>query len=205
MAWFSPIKGGYPSLAQIDRTLPLDPNFVNCDRGMILKVVDSNGVQAWTYADSAVPANGPLYVALQNKDDTQAGMAGLPAAGMGQPADTDYSRNPDAGIPLGGGTYAPSFTGTIRVSGLALAQEGEYQTDVFSGADLKVGDPPTVSDGKLVKGDVTNYEQVVGFVTKAPFSRWVNDAKATRNGTLIDPPTRTGAQVTVIQFTTAKH
>lgn len=175
MGWFSPVKGSYPSLAQVDKTLPLDASVSALERGMIMKLgTDTDGKPVWK-----MPAGDAtdkiLYVALQDKDDPTAGYAGS-------------AFDPKGGEPA--------------ITGIDLAQDGEYETSVFDtaqtytiGAALYAG-----TDGKLT----TSGSVVVGYVTAVPASRWINNAIAT-------PPHqtdrrlayRTGAREKVIRFKTA--
>lgn len=184
MGWFSPVKGSYPSLAQVDKTLPIQ-GAISVERGMIVALTSDanhkNGAWKLPAATDKI-----LYVALQDSTDPTAGFAG-------------DKFNPDPDLAKGEG--APCITA------IDLAQDGEYETSVFDtsktydiGSPLKAG-----TDGFLtLAGDD---EDPVAYVTAVPASRWVNNAIAVpdqKNGKT-DPrlAVRTGARLTVLRFKTA--
>jgi len=187
MGWFSPIKGHYPSLGQIDKTLPVasgDSN-KNIERGMIIEMAADavNADGAFKVAADATNA-ALLYIALQDYNDAQAGMAGTTGFDGASAAKTGVT----AGVPT--------------ITGLSMSMEGEYETDRFTGlADAAVGTKLTVANGllKVASGNDT----VVGYLTGKPASRWVNNAIAKPEG-VTNPKlaTRQGKNVTVIRFRT---
>lgn len=172
MGWFSPVKGSYPSLAQVDKTLPLAADVNELERGMIMALgSDADGKPVWKTAGAE---DTVLYVALQDKEDPTAGFVGS-------------AFDPKGGEPA--------------VTGLDLAQDGEYETSVFDMTKTyAIGDKLTVADGKLTKGGSVT----VGIVTAVPASRWINNAVATPPGQKDRRLAyRTGAREKVIRFKTA--
>ena len=180
MGWFSPLKGQYPSLAQIDKTLSVGVGEEGIVRGSLIYVDasydgDAGGVFRLAGAAQASDPTAHLYFALQGQDDFQAGMAGT----IGQGPATDQN----------------GAAGAARITGLSVAMPLEFQTDQYYG-DLVVGqiltvgvDSETNEAGKLVAH--SSGKNAVARVTAAPFERWVNDAVAVEGR-------RTGAAVTVI-------
>lgn len=181
MGWFTPIKGTTYSMAQVDKTLPVDPAAANekIERGSILQV-NENG--AFELADGS---KKPVYIALQDYTDTQAAMAGGVTY---EPGDVSSTQKPDM--------RSNVIQGQPRITGLLLG-EGEFQSDVFDG-EFKVGDYLTVDAGVLVEGTADN---AVAVVTVPQFDRWVNNAVAKDGKDGL--PWRRGANKTVIQFTKA--
>jgi len=176
MGWFSPVKGSYPSLAQVDKTLPLGSGVV-AERGSILAISkDGNGNPVWKQAGGS---EDTYYVALTEPTDPTAGFAG-----------TSFTPNPTADFPA-----RPAITA------IDLAQDGEYETSVFDmSKTYEVGDKLVVSGGQLSKGDSGT---TVGIVTAAPTSRWINNAVAVPKGADRRLAYRTGAREKVIRFKTA--
>lgn len=180
MGWFSPIKGQYPSLAQIDKTLNVGAGETGITRGSLIYVdpgaspQGGEGVFRIANATQATDATADLFVALQGQDDFVAGMAGT----IGQGPATDENEVP----------------GTARITGLSVRMPLEFQTDQYAG-NLGVGDYLTVGVDDDVEGLFVAHtagDNVIAQVTAAPFERWVNDAVAVEGR-------RTGAAVTVIQ------
>lgn len=178
MGWFSPVKGHYPSLGQVDKTLPVKAGVTAIARGTIVALeADSDSAEGvW---DVASGSDKLLYVALQDYTDPTAGFAGS-------------AFDPKGGVP--------------RITALSLDQEGEYETTEFKTDDTyAVGAALYVVNGKL---QATNPGSgtVVGYVTMAPAERWINNAIAVpdqTNGTT-DPrlAIRTGANKFVLRFRT---
>lgn len=181
MGWFTPIKGTTYSMAQVDKTLPVDPAAANekIERGSIIQVNDKG---AFELADGT---KKPVYIALQNYNDTQAAMAGGVTY---EPGDVSNTQRPDM--------RSNVIQGQPRITGLLLG-EGEFQSDVYDG-EFAVGDYLTAAEGVLVKGDKDN---AVAVVTVPQFERWVNNAVAKDGKDGL--PWRRGANKTVIQFTKA--
>jgi hypothetical protein len=182
MAWFSPVKGVYPSLAQIDKTLPIDGSIEDLKtikRGTVMHVDGATN----TFALGA--AEGNTYISLQNGDDTQAEFAGGVWFGKGK---TDIAN----------GKESP---GTPSVTGLSMTMAGEYETDNFISTDdnaITVGTKLTASTDGIIK-KAGESEVVFAICTSAPAYRWVNNAEVTSG---YGASRRQGASVTVIRFKT---
>lgn len=188
MGWFSPIKGHYPSLGQIDKTLPVAAGDSNTGivRGMIIEMTPGvNADGEFKIAEDATN-EALLYIALQDYKDAQAGMAGTTGFDANVPSITE------------GNITTPAVTaGVPAITGLSLSMEGEYETDQFDSTleGASVGDPLTVKNGLLSKGA----GNVVGYLMGTPATRWVNNATAKKQGQQV---VRQGANVTVIRFRT---
>ena len=172
MAWFNVLKGAYPSLQQIDKTLAVGSEETGIVRGSLVKV-DATGSEPVFVLAAAADATDPtafLYFTLVGQDDFQAGMAGTIGQG-----------------PAGG---------AARITALACSMPMEIQTDQFDAENgtYAVGTLLTVADDGLL-GEHSTGDNVVAQVTAAPFERWVNDAVAVEGR-------RTGALVTVINART---
>lgn len=182
MGWFSPVKGSYPSLAQVDKTLPVDASAAAIKRGTIVALsADDTGVSkegVWKIATGA--ADEILYVALQDYSDPTAGFAG--SAFVPNPTDTHPAR--------------PAITA------LDLAQDAEYETTEFDTTkEYTVGQKLYVGTGGVLT-NVTG-SQVVGYVTAPATSRWINNAIAVPAGQTDQRLAyRTGATKTVLRFKT---
>ena len=177
MGWFSPVKGAYPSLGQVDKTLPLSAG-VTLERGMIVALnpgtndkEEKNGVWALPKTTDKL-----LYVALQDSSDPTAGFAGT-------------SFDPKGGVPC--------------ITALDLNQDAEYETSVFKGSAFTVGQPLYAgTDGFITNADPGSAE-VIGYVTGVPTDRWVNNAIAVPPGQTDQRLAyRTGATVSVLRFKT---
>lgn len=177
MGWFSPVKGSYPSLAQVDKTLPIAEGSAKIERGTIVALAkDSTG----TYKNGVFKVAGAddtlLYVSLQDDTDPTAGFAGT-------------AFDPKGGVPA--------------ITGIDLAQDAEYETSMFAEGNYEVGQALHVADGVLTN---TGSGKVVGYVTGVPTTRWVNDAVAVPDKAGSTDPRlakRTGARVSVLRFKTA--
>ena len=177
MGWFSPVKGEYPGLAQVDKALLLADGVTSIERGMIVALGAGNGEDG----DEGVwqKPNGTtdklLYVALQDYVDPTAGFAGT-------------AFDPKGGVP--------------NITGIDLAQEGEYETSVFDTTKTyAVGEALYVEDGVLTN---SGSGTVVGYVTSPSTSRWINNAIAVpADGEDQRLAIRTGATKKVIRFKTA--
>lgn len=177
MGWFSPVKGSYPSLAQVDKTLPIAAGSAKIERGTIVALAQGDDPKSDGVFKVADATDTVLYVSLQDDTDPTAGFAGS-------------AFDPKGGVPA--------------ITGIDLAQDGEYETSVFAAGDYVVGDKLYVADGQLTK---TGSGKVVGIVTRAPATRWVNDAIAVpdQSNGKTDPrlALRTGARLSVLRFKTA--
>jgi len=149
MGWFKALKGAYPSLMQIDKTLDVAVGQSGIVRGSLIY---QDGT-TFKLATAAIKADASKYVffALQGQDDLVAGMAGTIGQGF-------------AG-------------GTARITGLAVGMPFEFETDQFASGVYAIGDLLTTgNNGKLAAH--TAGDNVVAQVTKTAFVRWVNDAVA---------------------------
>lgn len=200
MAWFSPLKGAFPSLQQIDKTLSVDSaQQVDTDkivRGSLVYVTAGNAFKL-AGDDQKTDPTALIYFALQGQDDFQAGMAGS----IGQGPDGVWDGTFDE---YGLGNIV---AGAARITALACTMPLEFQTDQFD-ADTITGQTPigtmlTCGEGTCAgvanKGGLlvaqASGENVCGQLTAAPFERWVNDAVAVVGR-------RTGAMATVINVRT---
>lgn len=191
MGWFSPVKGSYPSLAQVDKTLPVSESAEKIQRGTIVALAqDDTGKSrdgVWKIAEAT---DKLVYVALQDYSDPTAGFAGS-------------AFDPAGGVPA--------------ITAIDLAQDGEYETSVFDADKVyTVGQPLYAVKGLLTNapGDAVD-PKVIGYVTR-PFDkdvpasfRWVNNAIAVPDQSKVSTPTdprlaiRTGAKLGVLRFKTA--
>lgn len=185
MGWFNPIKGAYPSLGQVDKTLPVAEGNDEIERGFIITPVPDSVTSddfkseggVWKIADGS---EDMFYVALQDYGDYAAGFAG-----------TAFMEGTQ------GAPNRPAITG------IDLNQDGEYETSVFDDGNYIVGDKLTVSNGKLTKAEEGSKANIVGIVTQPPYERWVNNKVAKPAGAVPRLATRTGDRELVIRFKTA--
>lgn len=177
MGWFSPVKGSYPSLAQVDKTLPIAEGSAKIERGTIVALAeDSTGASKNGVFKVAEASDEILYVSLQDDTDPTAGFAGT-------------AFDPKGGVPA--------------ITGIDLAQDGEYETSVFDGdKTYTVGQKLYAANGLLTN---EGSGKVVGVVTGVPTTRWVNDAVAVPDKAGSKDPRlakRTGARMSVLRFKT---
>jgi hypothetical protein len=177
MAWFSPVKGAYPSLAQVDKTLPVKEgiDLDNIKRGTVMHVDATTN----TFALGAEAGN--TYISLQNGDDTQAEFAGGTWFGNGKTDIENATRKP----------------GTPAVTGLSMTMAGEYETDNFTG-EIVVGTKLTAGTDGIIKA-AGGSDPAFAICTSAPAARWVNNAEVTSG---YGASRRQGASVSVIRFKT---
>lgn len=176
MGWFSPVKGSYPSLAQVDKTLPVSEGNTAIKRGTILALVEDGTGNSKEGAWKIAEANDKiLYVSLQDYTDPTAGFAGT-------------AFDPKGGVPA--------------ITGIDLHQDGEYETSVFdTNKTYKVGQALYVDNGVLTNEGAGT---LVGYVTSPATSRWINNAIAVpADGTDQRLAIRTGATEQVLRFKTA--
>lgn len=199
MGWFSPIKGHYPSLGQIDKTLPVADGVTGISRGTIVALatdtVHTNGV--FKLPEATTPA-ALLYVSLQEYDDSQAGMAGTVAFDAGTAPEKSNPKFPD---------NMNVKPGVPAITGLSLAMDGEYETDQYDHDKIKATTTVGTKLGVTATGLITTVEDetstVIGYLTGVPASRWVNNAIAKPDGGKVPRlATRQGKNVTVIRFAT---
>jgi len=174
MSWFNVLKGAYPSLQQIDKTLNVASGQTGIVRGSCLYQVGTEFLLAG--AAQATDEKAYILFALMAQDDLVAGMAG----GIGQGV------TPGATVPAG----YPALAGTARITGLACGMPFEFETDQYAAASYTVGQLLSVgASGKLVAHG--SGDNVIAQVTKAVTTRWVNSAVAVTGW-------RTGANVNVL-------
>ena len=173
--WFNVIKGTYPSLQQVDKTLPVDGTpGGTIERGMAIYQTASN---TWKVVDTSTMKN-VIYFALQPVTDLHALMAGP----VDVPATTNYG-----GIPT-----------NPAISGLCCQPTVEIETDMYTGTPdegnlLTVNQAGTGTAGKL--GLAATADTAWAICTRAAYSRWVNNKVAAVGW-------RTGAPANVIRAVT---
>jgi len=168
------LKGPYPGLGQIDRTLPVAAAATGIERGSFLKVNADNEYEVATASDtgSATVAGAFVYIALQDQLDLVAGMAG----NVGQGA-------------------VSAANGQAVINALAIIPSMQIETDMYDAeADWAVGDWCALADGGIVT-EHADGETAVAKVDAVPVARWVNNATAVTGW-------RTGAPTNVITLTT---
>ena len=180
MGWFSPVKGSYPSLAQVDKSLPVASAAIKIERGMIVALTSGDGSDTQKDGVWSLPTADDklLYVALTDSTDPTAAFAG-----------TGFDPKGD-GVPL--------------ITALDLGQDAEYETTMFDGdaaAPYEVGAALYATATGLLS--TAQSGEVVGYVTRAPATRWINNAIAV-NPNEKDPrlAVRTGATLSVLRFKT---
>ena len=154
MGWFNVLKGAYPSLQQIDKTLNMGAGVVGVVRGTCIYETDAGEWDICTET-SAQDEEAYVYFALVGQDDLTAGMAG--SKGQGAP------------------------NGVAKVTGLAVGMPIEFETSEFVTVDsYSIGELLTTGAGGLLEAwdDIGDGANVVAQVTKLPTVRWVNDAIA---------------------------
>lgn len=151
MSWFNVLKGAYPSLQQIDKTLPVASGETGIVRGSCIYMVSATEFGLASHTE-ATDHEAYIYFCLVGQDDLVAGMAGT--KGQGAP------------------------NGVAVITGLACGMPFEFETSEFdSTVQHSVGDFLTVgASGKLVA--FTSGDNCIAQVTKAAGIRWVNDAIA---------------------------
>ena len=150
MGWFNVLKGAYPSLQQIDKSLMVAAGETGIVRGSL--IYQSGTEFKLATATQATDATAYIYFALQGQDDLTAGMAGTRGQGV--------------------------FGGYPKITGLAVGMPTEFETDQFNaGESYAIGDLLTCgASGKLTPH--TTGDNCLAQVTKTVASRWVNDAVA---------------------------
>lgn len=180
------IKGAYPSLQQIDKTMPADTtNGVNIVRGSLMYIASGKFVigaaDATCQGVADTTPGAYMYIALMDYGDLVAGMAG--GVGQGVKGGLDH---------LGAAPSGPALTG------LAISMPMEIETDQFDVLNPQWN--PAVGEfvmcgpnGKFIKH--TDGLTALGQVTQATTTRWANDAIAVTGW-------RTGNKVNVIRIRT---
>jgi len=150
MGWFNVLKGAYPSLQQIDKTLSMASGETGIVRGSLI-YQDGTEFKLATASQDADPT-AYIYFALMPQDDLVAGMAGSVGQGVG------------GGVP--------------RITGLACGMPFEFETSEFDIAQsYSVGDLLKPGAGGELTLHTTG-KNCVAQVTKVVTNRWVNDAVA---------------------------
>ena len=223
--WLNPLKGAHLTLGQLDKTLPVDID-VTANKGIergsfvYIKAYDNGApitprFALYTATEAAKP-NAVPYIALMDAYDYQAGMAGNidqapKTSGAAKAVDAngnDLVAPTDDGNPAtaDGVSFidkkaiagAQDFTGP-RITAISVVQPAEFETNAvdFTGAaDYYVGEPLTIADGKLTH--FTTGHNIVGYVTAKPYTRWVNNLGASKEGARIS-----GGNAKVLAFSTA--
>lgn len=150
MGWFNVLKGAYPSLQQIDKTLPVASTATGIVRGSLIYQEGTEFKLATsTQADEA---SAYIFFSLQDQTGLTAGMAG----GKGRGADS----------------------GVARITGIAVGQPFEFETSEFDIANsYSVGDLLMPTDGGELTTH-TDDKNVVAQVTKAVYNKYINSAVA---------------------------
>jgi hypothetical protein len=224
--WLNPLKGAHLTLGQLDKTLPVDKTVVKkidgvdvevnkkIERGSIVFITTGGKTgkepprfQLYTEDEAAKP-NAVPYVALMGINDFQAGMAGSvgqapEAEGIDKATAAEdeveaWLRTPPIGtdgiVGVTGGIHGP------RITAVSLVQPAEWETTAFDKDkkdDFYVGLPLSVNnEGKLTPW--TDGKNIVGYVTKTPDMRWINDLGASVDGARIS-----GGNALVIAYSTA--
>ena len=151
MGWFKVLKGAYPSLQQIDKTLRVASRQSGIVRGSCIYQSSATEFSLAT-ATQATDPTAYIFFALVAQTDLTAGMAG--SIGQGSP------------------------NGVAAITGIACGMPMEFETSEFDGSvNYNIGEYMTVGNaGKIVAQ--TSGDNVVAQVTKAATVRWVNDAIA---------------------------
>ena len=211
--WFSPLKGAHLTLGQLDKTLPVDIAATGNDtieRGsfVYIQAYDTTGsakltpprFSLYTATEAAKP-NAVPYIALMGVKDFQAGMAGnigqvTKAKGAADAVDGTLTEQEATFLNKSFTKDDQKFTGP-RITAISVVQPAEYQTTAFDATQTYyVGQPLTIAAGKLTP--FTGGQNIVGYVTAEPFTRWINDLGASEDGARIS-----GGNAKVIEFSTA--
>ena len=150
MGWFTALKGAYPALQQVDKSLPVASGETGIVRGSCI-YEDAGEFKLATATQSDLPA-AYIYICLIPQDDFTAGMAGTVGQG------------PAGGKPV--------------ITGLAVGMPLEFETSEFDISQVySVGTLLSVGAGGNLTLWVSG-DNVVAQVTKTVSNRWVNDAVA---------------------------
>jgi len=170
----SPKKGAYPHKDQHDRTcvVAYDAEGTNkkIERGMVVRV-NADG----QFEVAADASKFPLYLALQNYGDLQAHMAGFFGAGVGPVDKTKQTYGQFGTVDDKFGTAPDVGPKGPAITGIHMDDGDVWQTDMFDeSAEYNVGDPLTVAAGRLTTTGASG-NNIVGYVTAVPYTRWAND------------------------------
>lgn len=197
----SPVKGAFPHKDQHDRTAPVaEGNEIQ--RGSVIRIKQgTDGVGRWELAENADVF--PMYLALQPNTDLQAAMAGQFSPANGKKEDHPFPYTPGSWKRATTGKYGNEvFQGGIEpaISGIHMDDGDVWETDMFDAtADwdtAEINAKLTVANGLITCTGATE-DNCVGFLVKAPYTRYCNDAPAVKG-------MMTGASRWVIQFQCGK-
>ena len=150
MGWFTALKGAYPALQQVDKTLPVAAGQSGIVRGSCI-YEDGGEFKLATAAQDSLPG-AYIHFCLIPQDDFTAGMAGTVGQG------------PAGGKPV--------------ITGLAVGMPMEFESSEFDITKVySVGGLLTVGAGGNLTTWASG-KNVVAQVTKSVTNRWVNDAVA---------------------------
>jgi hypothetical protein len=150
MGWFNVLKGAYPSLQQIDKTLNVAAQQSGIVRGSCIYQSSATEFSLATVTQ-ATDEEAYIYFCLVAQDDLVAGMAG--SKGQGAP------------------------NGVAKITGLAVGMPMEFETSEFITDTYHVGQLLSVANGGKLTAHGSG-DNVVAQVTKTVATRWVNDAIA---------------------------
>jgi hypothetical protein len=158
---FNVLKGAYPSLVQLDKTLPVGDAVTSLVRGNTLRVDTSNDTWVKTADDAAskgaAGTPGPvIYFALQDQDQTDVSMAGgLTALSCAMPMEVETDQY--------NGTPA---VGTLLVGGLDGKVQAHADGETAVGVVTKAQHRRWIND-KVVAGTSTRggFGNVIAFTT----------------------------------------
>lgn len=206
MAHFSPVNGAFPHKNQIDRTCVVafdeQGEYAKIERGSIICVNEQGKFEL-----AANASKKPLYISLQDYDDTQAAMAGEVGFGQGEKIDGKWPAYGQAGAHIVGdppndfAAHENAPVGQPAVTGLSFQEHGNYQTDMYdkTRTDYTIGAPLTVKGG-LFTTEGVNASNTVAYVYAAPFMYYANDAVCKRNPAM---KWSTGAYIRVLRVSIA--
>lgn len=181
--WFNVLQGAYPSLQQINKTLPVATDTATAIvRGTVMKIDASGAAPVFTACidADATDVTAYPYFCLVPQDDFVAGMAGT--LGQGSALSGTFT---DPSYPSG-----TNVAGVAKVTGLAVGMPMEFETDQYATAEYTVGQLLTVADGGVLAAH-TSGDNCVAIVTKALATKWVNSAWAVTGR-------RSGANVSIL-------
>jgi hypothetical protein len=133
---FNVLKGAYPSLTQLDKTLKVNDAVTNLVRGNTVRVDTSDNTWVKTADDvaskGAAGTPGPIvYFALQDQDQTDVSMAGgLTALSCTMPMEVEtdqYNGTPSVGTLLVGGLDGKVQAHADGETAIGVVTKAEYR------------------------------------------------------------------------------
>ena len=226
--WLSPLKGAHLTLGQLDKTLPVDLDFIpdggsakineDIERGSIVFITTGGTAdgtprfQLYTSAEAAKP-NAVPYIVLTGVKDFQAGMAG-------NEVQAPTAEGIDKGTAAAGATETwlrtppqgkDSIVGVSdirgpRITAISLVQPAEWETTAFAQKDSEDHDivgsyyvgMPLSVNDEGKVAPWASGQNIVGYVTAVPHKRWINDLGASADGARIS-----GGNALVLAYSTA--